>query len=420
MRARHLAAFLVFLAACEGQLPDAVVPSPDDPARLIGAGEAFTCAVTTSGAPYCWGNNTLGQLGAGVPGTADPSFRATPLALPGTPRYQLVGAGGQHACALRDERAVCWGGNISGEIGARVAGESSLPVEVHGTLDFRALSVGLQHTCALTRAGVAYCWGRNNNAELGALEAERCSNPNLESFGCSPVPLRLETGLRFRAVTAGSEHTCALTSAGEAYCWGLNNWGQLGNGTSAPGTSLNATPQRVVGGHRFVALRAGARYTCGLEADGAAYCWGKNDLGQLGDGSLTPSATPVAVAGGLRFASIDLGRSTLATGGFACGITTSGAAYCWGANRRGQLGTTAGTEPCEVNGRTATCATAPVAVGGGLTFRALATGSEHACGIVPDGRIFCWGGNRAGELGVGTTSFGTTVPAPIAGDLRFL
>ena len=161
------------------------------------------------------------------------------------------------------------------------------------------------------------------------------------------------------ALTAHGLHTCELTNAGAAYCWGRNDSGQLGDGSF----TNRATPVAVVGGLRFSALAAGGSHTCGLTSSGAAYCWGYNSEGELGNGSTTASATPVAVAGGLSF-------SALAPGVYhTCGLTSAGAAYCWGSN----------------NG------SIPVAVSGGLSFSALAAGALHTCGLTSAGAAYCWG-----------------------------
>ncbi len=153
-------------------------------------------------------------------------------------------------------------------------------------------------------------------------------------------------------------------------------------------------------------LAAGSIHTCGLTSSGAPYCWGSNGNGQLGDGSTTSSSTPVAVSGGLTFSALATGRA------HTCGLTSAGAAYCWGYNYYGELGTgtTTGPELCS----NSPCSTTPIVVSGGLSFSSLATGWQHNCGITNTGAIYCWGYNGFGELGDGTTT-NSSVPVAVAG-----
>ena len=145
-------------------------------------------------------------------------------------------------------------------------------------------------------------------------------------------PQRVIGGHRFASISAGYDFTCGLTTRGAAYCWGLNDSGRLGDGTTIHSDANG--PQRVIGGHRFASLGTGIEHTCALTSRGAAYCWGYNQYGELGDGTTLGSAEngPQPVIGGLRFASFDGGNE------HTCALTTRGTAYCWGANWYGQLG----------------------------------------------------------------------------------
>src|SRR5258706_332114 len=177
----------------------------------------------------------------------------------------------------------------------------------------------------------------------------------------------------FTSVSAGSAYTCGVTSAGAAYCWGDNIYGDLGNGL----TTYSSTPVAVSGGLTFAVVSAGYDHSCGVTTDGAAYCWGWNVSGELGNGSTTDSSAPVPVSGGLTLAVISAGSE------HSCGVTTSGAAYCWGYNSSGELG----------NGSTTDSRT-PVAVSGGLTFAAISAGNFYTCGGTTGGAASCWGENH--------------------------
>jgi len=196
-------------------------------------------------------------------------------------------------------------------------------------------------------------------------------------------------------LSAGFLFTCGVTTSGVAYCWGNNGVGELGNGTT---TNTATTPVAVSGGLSFATVSASGSYgdACGVTTSGAAYCWG---LGALGNGSTTLSRTPVAVSGGLSFATVSVGLSS------ACGVTTSGVAYCWGDNSLGELG----------NGDTTYSAT-PVAVSGGLSFGTITAGGWSTCGVTIGGAAYCWG---TGSLGNDTANFGVVTPLAVSGGLSF-
>lgn len=301
-----------------------------------------------------------------------------------------VTAGAFHSCGLNtDGAAYCWGYNQYGQLGEGSTTSRLLPVAVSGGLTFSALSASSFHTCGLTTSGAAYCWGDNYAGQLGD-----------GSTTSSSVPVAVTGGLTFSAVTGGRFHTCGLTTSGAAYCWGLNSDGQLGSGSIG---SYSSVPVAVTGGLAFSAVSTGigGDYACGLTTTGAAYCWGSNSFGQLGNGSTTSSPAPVAVSGGLTFSTLNAGRF------HACGVTTGGAAYCWGLNGDGQLGD-----------GTTTNRPAPVPVSGALALVAVAGGQYHTCGLTTGGAAYCWGWNEFGGLGDGTISTRFT-PVAVTGGLTF-
>jgi len=258
---------------------------------------------------------------------------------------------------------------------------------------FSSVSTGGNGTCGLSTTGQAYCWGDNSFGQLG----------NGSNSG-STIPVRVSGGLTFRSVSNGSLDlfACGLTTSGSAWCWGLNEYGELGNGTS--GSNHNSSvPVAVVGGLTFTSLSAGpGGHACGVAVGGAAYCWGYNSSGQLGTGSLVTSSSPVPVSGGLSFASLSAGQNWQ-----TCGVAIGGAAYCWGNNGSGRLG----------NGST-TNSNTPVPVSGGLIFANVSTGFNSTCGLTVTGAAYCWGDNTYGELGTGSTT-NSNVPVAVSGGLKF-
>ena len=359
----------------------------------VSAGSDHTCAITSTGTAYCWGSNSAGQLGTGTTET-----QTTPVPVSGGLNLSLIALGVGHSCGLTSAGAAyCWGDNGNGQLGDSSTTSSSSPVAVSGGLNFKALALGEAHSCGLTSAGAAYCWGDNLYGVLGN-----------DSLAIITTPLPVSGGFDFSAIAAGRNHSCGLAGAGAAYCWGDDSFGMLGDGTAS--WAVISTPVAVVGGLSFSTIALGGWHTCGLTSSGAAYCWGINSDGELGDGTMTGpqlcpvqgtiacSATPVAVVGGVSFSVIAAG------GSHTCGLTSTGVAYCWGNNSVGELG----------NGST-TPSAFPVLVSGGLKFSSIALGSGHTCGLTTAGAVYCWGGNYYGQLGNGNYPYSASVPLLVVG-----
>jgi alpha-tubulin suppressor-like RCC1 family protein len=381
---------------------DGTGPPDAAPFAMLTLGFFHTCGLTPEGKAYCWGQNIHGQLGDGTT-----TSRAIPVSVVGGLTFETLTAGGTHTCGITTEGATyCWGQNHRGQLGdGPVVQTPSLSLEtirsvpglVPGGLQFVTLSLGGASSCGLVARGAAYCWGANWAGNFGNGKVVVDGNCALSGFSpthtqpyCwSPVPAA--TGLILRTLESGSFHGCGLTLEARVYCWGDNDWGQLGDGT----TGYSFTPIPVAGDRRYAELSGGSSYGCARTNDGVAYCWGVLPWGYLHDNfdarrpnQLYSPSTPTPVVAQQRsFRSISVGYEV------ACGLTDEGAAHCWGDNQFGQLGQ-AGTGPYRLN---------PEPILGGLTFRSIEAGYQRACGLTTDGAAYCWGLNDHGQLGDGTT-----------------
>ena len=300
--------------------------------------------------------------------------------------YQLSGGQNQYTCGVTPEyRAYCWGWNDRGQLGDGTKGTARLiPVAVATTLRFRQVSAGASHTCAVTPDNRAYCWGSNAIGALG----DGTTNDHYS-------PVAVAGGRQFRQVDAGVDFTCGISYPdNRVFCWG-NNWaGQLGDGTTTP----RLKPVAVGAALYFNQVRAGAFHTCGITTTNRAYCWGYNIYGRLGDSTNVTRLRPTRVAaGGRLFTQLDAG------GDHTCAVTTTNLAFCWGDGRSGALG----------NGKTLVSFW-PRAVAGGLSFTRVTTGYGHTCGESTGKKAYCWGNSARGQLGDGTTADRLT-PVPVVG-----
>ncbi len=353
--------------------------------RQVSAGfepvRGHTCAVTTSGAGYCWGRNDRGQLGDGT--TTD---RTRPV-LVALGSLEAVASGERHTCALTSAgRVYCWGDNGSGQLGDGTTTDRSVPTPVPG-LDFTSLTAGALHTCGITQDGTAYCWGLNVAGQLGT------GSPSTTLPVAVAPPAGETTRLSFTALSAGRSHTCGITDGAAAYCWGANVSGQLGDGTTVNRSVpvAVAPPAGQSTPLAFTSLSVGLAQTCGLTEDGVSYCWGRNASGQLGDGTTIGRPIPGPVQAPVVFTAVEVG------GGHACALAAPGRAYCWGVNGSGELGdgtTTHRLTPVEV--------APPANRSLPVFFASLDAGDGHTCGATIDGRAYCWGSNFHGQLGTGT------------------
>jgi len=317
----------------------------------VSGGTGHSCAIA-DGELFCWGAGGSGRLGTGSNDNAPVPVAVAGLA--GT-RVTAVSAGNLHTCAVADGSAYCWGSDTAGQLGNGDGGNSSVPVEVGGLLTGKtvtSITTGQNHTCAIAD-GAAYCWGVGN---LGAL-----GNDALDS---SPVPVAVQ-GMGNQTVTsirAGFTHTCA-TADGFVYCWGLDTSGQLGNNSNGMTVKVATLVAGPITAKVATAVRVGEDHSCAL-VGGDVYCWGSDTYGQLGNGPGGPVYSPELVAG------LPAGKVTALTAGarHTCAIA-DGAMYCWGRNDLDQLGTYTSGLPVQTP--------TPVVLPAGSEFRSFSAGANH-------------------------------------------
>jgi alpha-tubulin suppressor-like RCC1 family protein len=363
----------------------------------ISAGSYFTCATTTSGAVKCWGTNWHGQLGNGA---LDYSTTATKVA--GITTATAIAVGTEHACAtLSTKRVKCWGTNYLGTLGTGGAAYNSpSPQDVLGISNADAvIAAGGYSTCVRRDAGAtASCWGSNSSGQLGdGTTIDRSTPVNVSKL--APTD-------NFTSLAVGDFSSCARMSLGSVWCWGANDWGQLGNGT----TTSSPTPVSVALLSSASSVSVGDRTACIVRSsDGNVVCFGSNAQGALGRNLsptvLSQSSVPSLVSTLGPVTSVSLG------GNSGCGTKTDGRVECWGGNDTAQLGfgTVIDPEPAPMYMPTFTGATDATAAA------AIAPGATHSCAVTRLGTVMCWGRNQEGEVGITNTSDVQKFPTNVQG-----
>jgi alpha-tubulin suppressor-like RCC1 family protein len=335
------------------------------------SGGYHSCALTDSGAVYCWGSNQFGQLGDNTT-----ISRISPVQVYGLSQgVMAIAAGSYHTCAMTASQVLCWGNNTYGQLGSGNRLNYSVPVAVVG-INHPPIKIttGTNHSCAIQDNGVVKCWGFNRNGQLG--------NGTRDDVTTATV-IEGVTGIDFIDVSAGDRHTCAITDTGGVMCWGLNVYGQLGDGS----ITLSPIPVQVIGlDQRALELALGDDHSCIIIEDGSVRCWGSNVNGQLGDSTTNDEWYPIATVGlGGKVLSLNAG------GHHTCvQLEGSNMVQCFGDNQSGQLG----------DDSTITRLT-PVNVSG-LNASWVGAGSQTTCAVTLEGAVKCWGTNAQGQVGDGS------------------
>lgn len=345
------------------------------------AGTWHGCGLRYDGTVKCWGYNAYGELGNNSTTNSSSAVSVSSLST-----AIALSAGAFHTCALIVDGTVqCWGANWYGQIGNSVWPGSNVPSSaVSGISTAIAIAAGAYHTCALLANGTIRCWGANDYGQLG-------DGSTTDSYGPSSAVSGISTAV---GIAAGGYHTCALLANGTIQCWGYNTSGQTGDGTTYAWYTTPTTP--VIGVTTAVAVVASASsaHTCALLGDGSIRCWGNNTWGQLGDGTTDgtsanghntpPPATPIA-SGAVAVAA---GNS------HTCAILANGTAKCWGCL------SSDGSDHCVLTMPELT----PVSVSGASGMIRISGGAQFRCATLSTGGAKCWGSNNVGQLGNGNTT----------------
>jgi alpha-tubulin suppressor-like RCC1 family protein len=309
------------------ELPQGTVP------LAVSAANGYSCAIVDNGSneAYCWGKGDNGKLGNGNLSSSNVPGNKVVLPTGANPVY--ISSSDEHSCVVSDDGDIyCWGQNNQGQLGnGSQGGYSSIPVIVNSDVGFKSVSAGYEYSCAISIDGGLYCWGNNNNGQLGdGTYNQRTSPVQITSGPTSSIWKEVVAS----STGGGSSHTCAISSSDEIYCWGQNNDGQLGDGT----TDDANTPQLVdmLAGITAVSVSVGGYgFTCGVLENHSTYCWGKNERGFLGDGSWQDSHTPIAIdlPSGSEVVEISSG------GEHSCILLANDQIMCWGYGNGGVLGT---------------------------------------------------------------------------------
>lgn len=294
-------------------LPTRVGPGGDW--ARVAAGQDHSCALRSDGTTYCFGANNLGQLGV-----SQPSKSLAPLAVD-LPAARDVVTEINHVCTLsNDAQLYCWGENFEGELGQDdpppFVGQLA-PSEVGSNADWTAVDTGQGDTCGLRNGGTLYCWGRNTGSQLGLGNG-------------APIQTRTPTQVgtaTYRRIQAGQDHSCAISDPGALFCWGQNQYGNLGTGDR----EAHGTPFQIGDKVDWVEVSLDTFHTCALDKNGHLFCWGRNAEGQLGLGDNDDRLNPTRVPGE-GFAQLTAGRF------HTCALKQDQSVWCTGANNAGQLG----------------------------------------------------------------------------------
>jgi alpha-tubulin suppressor-like RCC1 family protein len=359
--------------------------SPAGASSKLSAGFTVTCNVKPDGSLWCWGSNYDGQLGIGSLAAQS----ATPISLTSLGHDVAdVALGDAKACARKTSGALwCWGAFYVGD----GSGTNQLaPVQITSLgATLSGVAVGEDHTCAITSDHSLWCWGRNNFGQLGdGTTAPEASPIRVTALGATVVE-----------VAAAFERTCARKQDGTLWCWGYNGVGQLGDGTA---TDQHSPVQVTALGASVAQISTGVYHTCARTNDGAVWCWGANDSGQLGSDALDPFTPTQVTALGTSVIKLNSGSGGEA---HSCAIKADRTLWCWGGNFEGELG----------NGTTVDSMSPIQVTALGASVVDASVGGRDTCAAKADGSLWCWGSGDYAQLGDGSQNINRLKPVQVSG-----
>lgn len=364
---------------CPGEVCGAGTCAPNQRFDHVSAGEVHTCASVEDGTTYCWGANA----GVGLLGQgANAPDSASPIAVPGVSSRRGIATGVRYTCTITFGARKCWGENWEGQFGTDVGGIVPDPVSFDDPFDIESIVNGYRHTCGLTISNELYCWGYNEFGNLGLGNVQKSIKTPMLVPGS------------YVQVAANGDHTCGVAPGGDLYCWGRNSTTELGAPLGdpvpspiEPGCESGNAPG--VCFHDYRTVGAGYYHTCAIRESGEMVCFGGNKNGQLGIGTPNQAAEesdPQAVVSPEKWSDVSGGQS------FTCALNDAGALFCWGRNEDRELGIP-DVDFLPVPTR--------VPVDAPAGFRSVSAGARHACAIREDRTLWCWGKNSEGQIGVG-------------------
>ena len=355
-----------------------------DPTGRIAAGDKHTCAIAVNNIIWCWGDNQFSQLGSAALPDLPSLIPVQTTSLPGSRIAHRVAAGANHTCVLATDGTVwCWGQNGNGNLGDGSFLNQGDPVQV--VLDGTAtmIAAGGSTTCAALSDNSLKCWGKGSSGQIG-------NGAALLSNGTPVSTSLVPDSFTVAHIEIGTTHSCAISVAGAAWCWGQSTFGRLGTTASSNAVTPTATASL---GSTASEVAAGGAHTCALLSNGTISCFGSNNMGQLGQALATASSsTPTLVTLAATATHVTAGSQ------FTCALLSTAVVHCFGDNASGQLG----------SGSSGAARESPGAVTGLTgTVVDVVAGASHACAVMSTGQVRCWGKNDLGQLGIGTQTDST-------------